>query len=150
MKQAWLFQATPKSFKIDQFLEEKPSELSFLASQHASEMRAGDRVYIWRSKGTDPEWKSGIIAICEIIQEAAEQSEDPDAISYWQLTDTCGKRILPRVRLKLLKVLNPRLSRSEVRSSPILKDMAVFQRPRATNYYLSPAEAEEINRLRPL
>jgi len=46
MADAWIFQANPKSFDVENALKHL-HEFTWLASQHRDEIHTGDKVYLW-------------------------------------------------------------------------------------------------------
>lgn len=50
MSKFWLFQAVPQCFDFDSFLDTKPVECEWLATQYSSDMRIGDDVFLARQR----------------------------------------------------------------------------------------------------
>lgn len=60
---AWLFQANPSVFDIDRAISEE-SKMSWVVRQYRDDVRAGDRVYLWRAGG-----EAGVIATATVLDD---------------------------------------------------------------------------------
>ena len=61
---AWIFQAKPQDFDMDAFLASKPTKAKWRASAPGMnrKCRIGDRVFLWRAKGTGASALAGVVA----------------------------------------------------------------------------------------
>lgn len=143
MHNTWIFQANPKRFDIDGYFATKPPRPLWSVTRLGDRMRIGDQVFIWRAKGHDDVEKSGVIAHAEIIETPRRQSDDPDALPFWN-TATSGEdhSLLPqlRVRLRSLRFSSSKsmLRREWLKQDPILSHLEILRIHVGTNYLLSP------------
>ncbi len=124
--QSWLFQANPKVFDIDRAVSEE-SEMSWVVRQYRGEVRAGDRVYVWRS---GPE--AGVIAVATVLN--GPEVRPGIAGSPYLLEPEALSKEEPRVDLRIEKELSPPLTRSDLLEHPVLKDLEVIRFSNATNF----------------
>ena len=50
--QTWIFQGNPDQFDLDAYLGTSPTQLPWLVTRYAQQIAVGDRVFIWRTKGS--------------------------------------------------------------------------------------------------
>ena len=50
--QTWIFQGNPDQFDLDAYLGTSPTQLPWLVTRYAQQIEVGDRVFIWRTKGS--------------------------------------------------------------------------------------------------
>lgn len=141
---AWIFRADPDHFDIDACLEQRPATLSWLARQGASDMKAGDQVFIWRAVGGGPAKLSGIVAEGYIQEAPSVRAEDVESLPFW-------KSMAPgpeaRVRLRLTRIeLKQRFERQWLDADPILEG-APFLTQAGTNFRLTEAQSVRLNAL---
>jgi EVE domain len=70
----WIFQGNPDQFDLDSYLGTSPSQLPWLVTRYAQQIAAGDRVFIWRTKG-GAEKDAGIIAETTVVAPAMPRPE---------------------------------------------------------------------------
>ena len=119
---AWIFQANPARFDVDQMLEQAENDhvFSWSVSRYADELRPGDLMLLWRAGP-----QGGICAECQLISYA-EQVDEPDEFGDTKV-DFVITRVLPAiVRRDFLKV------------HPTLSSLPVITQPQGTNYRVPP------------
>jgi 5-methylcytosine-specific restriction protein B len=94
------------------------------ATRYAAEMRAGDRVAIWKS-GAD----GGICALGEIT---GTEFERPNAGS----SDVSGP-LEPAIPFRATRFIDPLISRERCLEHPVLRGLEVLRFPQATNYRMT-------------
>ena len=134
---SWIFQGNPKYFQMDAYLESR-QEFSWTVNQHATEIKTGDRVYIWRAGEN-----SGIVAVAEAISDVAVQPDDFSG--YWiEAPKDNDKR--DRIRLRLLELrTRTTLLRSDLRLK--LPDLRIISSPQGTNFPITPQQDAVIRQL---
>lgn len=142
----WLFQANPDYFDIDDYLRDK-TYINWTARQHRDSMNVGDRVFIWRAKGSAKDSVSGIIASGEIVQPPSVRMEDEDALSYW--AEASSAKPEPRVSILIDHVAGTRgvVKRDWLTNDPGLSDLRILRLRNETNYLLDHAQATRIEAL---
>jgi len=145
--QSWIFQANPDRFDIDGYLQTRPHEFSWLVTRYQNELNIGDRVYIWRSKGTG-NGTAGIIAESRVVHLPVERLDESVAQPYWK-SDAENQSPRPRVLLKLIRVANKKeiVKRDWLIGDPILSDLTILTMANATNYRI---DEKHIDRLESL
>jgi len=133
----WIFQGNPKYFRMDAYLESR-QDLSWTVNQHATDIKTGDRVYIWRAGEN-----SGIVAVAEATSDVAVQ---PDDFSGYWIEPPKDKEKQDRVRLRLLeaRTRNP-LLRTDLRLR--LPDLRIINSPQGTNFPVTPQQDVIIRQL---
>ncbi len=129
---SWIFQGNPKYFQMDAYLESR-QEFSWTVNQYATEIKTGDRVYIWRAGE-----HSGIVAVAEALSDVSVQPDDFSG--YWiEAPKDNEKRDRIRLRLLELRTRNP-LLRTDLRLK--LPDLRIINSPQGTNFPItSPQDA---------
>jgi MoxR-like ATPase len=135
----WLFQANPSIYDIDHALSEL-DELSWVVRQYKSEIKKGDRVYIWRS-GSD----AGVLATATVQTDPAELPGDAGD-PYLLKPESLSKAEL-RVVLRIDSVLPEPLRRTDLLEHAVLKDLEVIAFANATNFRVSLEQDEALQSL---
>jgi MoxR-like ATPase len=134
---SWIFQGNPKYFQMDAYLESR-QEFSWTVNQHATEIKTGDRVYIWRAGEN-----SGIVAVAEATSDVAVQ---PDDFSGYWIEAPKDNEKRERVRLRLLELrTRTTLLRSDLRLK--LPDLRIISSPQGTNFPITPQQDAVIRQL---
>lgn len=121
----WIFQANPAIYDIDRAVSEE-SRLFWVVRQFGSEVKAGDRVYLWRSGA-----EAGVIATATVLDEPVARI-DPRADVYALDRDALTR---PELRVELaLEVVSAPLSRANLIEDPVLSELEVIRRPNSTNF----------------
>jgi hypothetical protein len=97
--QTWIFQGNPDEYDIDGYLASRPGRLSWLVTRYASEIAAGDRVYLWRNQGQQHAI-AGVVAEAVVTAPTEMRGEDPEGVRVNRRalgtppesikSDTCG------------------------------------------------------------
>jgi hypothetical protein len=135
---AWLFQGNPDKFDVDGYLASR-TEFCWTVNQHRKLIKAGDRVYIWRS-GKD----AGIVAVAQAISNVALLPDD--AREFWRGVSEESSGPTQRVRLKLLIILvDAPLPRARLREE--LPGFNFIKSPQGTNFAVTSEENQVIESL---
>jgi MoxR-like ATPase len=129
---AWIFQANPKYYDIDSAIKQL-DEMNWTVEQYKNQIHAGDTAYLWKS-GPD----GGIVAVCAILTEPLPMPDQEGAEFIRDESKFDGEQT--RVRLRIEQVLEPLLSREELKEHEILRDLAPFKFANATNFDVTPQQ----------
>jgi len=81
----WIFQGNPDTYAIDDYVARYPELIYWRTPRYASEIRVGDRAFLWRS-GTD----AGAIAIGTVVEAptSGTRVKHPEALGteLWRAT----------------------------------------------------------------
>lgn len=144
----WIFQSNPKYFDLPGALQEvSPHDnvLVFLAKQHVADIAPGDSVYLCYAGQKNP----GLYATATVQTRPAEIVPED-----WQRKH--GKEELPadagvakplRVRLKIARLLDVPVNRSEVYELQELAGHPFVTAHVGTNFKLTPEQANAIEKL---
>ena len=136
---AWIFQASAEYSDV-RALGLLPESV-WLVHQFKDEIKPGDRVFLWECGR-----QSGIIGLAEVLEQPRTQDEPPEQIPFIRQGERfAGARL--RVRLGSVKVIDPMIPRSYLRSRPDLASLTILRCPRGTNFRLSREEAEVLEEL---
>ena len=92
----WAVVANPDLYRVEQAISERAGDLWTVKR---SDVRAGDRVAIWKAKGSGNH--RGIVALGEVLTDPADLDEEPEALPYW--VDGTGRGRQRRVRLRYVR-----------------------------------------------
>jgi hypothetical protein len=89
----WAILANPDVYRVEEAVVERDTAVWTVQRSY---VRAGDRVAIWKAKGS--ETRRGVIALGEVLTEPADLNEDPTALQYWRDGTGTGpqRRVLVR------------------------------------------------------
>lgn len=137
---AWLFQANPTLFDLNSAIEQL-KEMTWLANQHADEIQAGDRVFLWQSGK-----EAGVLALASVLSspEALEQQEQE---KKFNLSESKFAGVQARVRIRIDRVLPSRLERTALMGHPILGTLQVLTAPQGTNFPVTKEQARALEAL---
>jgi hypothetical protein len=134
----WLFQGNPDKFDVDGYLASR-TEFCWTVNQYRKLIKAGDRVYIWRS-GKD----AGIVAVAQAISKVALLPDD--AREFWRGVSDESSGPAQRVKLKLLlNLVDAPLPRARLREE--LPGFSFIKSPQGTNFAVTSAENQVIESL---
>jgi len=144
----WLFQANPDEFDLDGYLVSVHGAITWYIGQHATEIRPGDQVFIWRAIGSGKRELSGVVAEATVNSEVKVMPDEPAARQFWKDQSEAGKPS-PRVWLDLVRVANKKqiLRREWLEDDPVLSGSRIFRVRTGTNFSLT---EPEVRRLRDL
>jgi hypothetical protein len=142
--QTWIFQGNPDHYDVDGHLATWPIELVWRVTRYASEIKPGDRVFLWRNQGKDRNI-AGVIAEAVVTGEVAPRPESQDALPFSRDTAQFDQ-VRERVPLRLLRVANKKevLQRDWLEADPIVNDLPNLKMQNATNYRVSPEQAARL------
>jgi hypothetical protein len=131
----WIFQGNPDEFDIDGYLATRPARVVWLVTRYASEIAAGDRVYLWRNQGKIKAIP-GVIAECIVSGEPQLRGEDPEGVHFWREKGPRATSQQVRAELRLVRVASTRevIRRDWCESDPILRELSNLRMQAQTNY----------------
>lgn len=132
----WAIMANPDLYRVEDAIKERETDLWTVKRSH---VRAGDRIAIWKAKGSGT--RRGVIALGEVLTAPAILDEDPAALQYWR--DDIGTEPQRRVRVRYVRPPNAPLWLEED-SSGVLANLSVA---RATGGGVYRIEIEQWNQL---
>jgi MoxR-like ATPase len=135
----WLFQANPNLFDLQGAIRDLDG-FTWTTRQHAREIHAGDRAYLWQSGPN-----AGILATARISTEPNLQ-DNSDSKMFELVPGTFDKEEM-RVTVEVEDVLEPPLTRAEIQENPKLASLQILRIAQQTNFPVTPEEAEELDRL---
>ncbi len=134
----WLFQASPKRYRILESLAAERQEMWNL--RHFKDIIAiGDRIIIWLA-GAD----AGIYATGTVISPATVMADTPTGQAYWTTGEGSERRHRVQVRYDQVFLDRP-LSKQFIQTDPVLCELAVLKMPQGTNYPVSEEQWQAIN-----
>lgn len=138
--QAWMFQASPQYYNIMGAVKALPQQ-TWLVSAYKQKIKAGHRVYLWEA---GPE--AGVIGSATVVEDPSEMDAKADEAPF--MVDP-SKFAGPQFRalLRIDRVFDKRLLRRDLQNDEILKNLAVIKFAQATNYVVTPEEAQRIEEL---
>ena len=138
---SWVFQFNPAIYGWFDWIKENRGTEQWLTSQHARDIRNGDKVAVWASGD-----KAGVYATGEIVANPSKRPLNPEQEKYWtRKADVYKFQEKNSVTIKYLKVIIDRpLLEDKCRKDPILSAMEILKHPQGTNFQLS---KEQWNRI---
>lgn len=136
----WIFQSSPDVWDLRNAIRQL-SQINWLVSHHASEVKPGDRVYMWEAGAT-----AGILAVGTVTDFPADRPNPPEEARFNRSLDPRRDR-QPRVNVRLTQLVEPPLSRQEIQADPALINLSILKQPHATNFPVTPSEAIALDRL---
>jgi hypothetical protein len=137
---AWLFQSNPLLYDLRGALRSLKEQV-WSVSRYAREIRTGDRIYLWEAGR-----EGGIVGLAEISESARLQPEPPEQMRFARIPEAfVTDRV--RSRLRILRVIEPVISRQIVVSCQELDGLSVLRCSRGTNFRLSPGEWKALDGL---
>lgn len=140
VERAWIFQANPQFFDVRGAISQL-QEMRWLAKRYANEMRLEDKVYVWESGPN-----AGIVAVAKIIETAQEVESDPGSLPFVRSDQEFGW-VQPRVRIQILKAVDPYLSRETIKNHPRLSELSILRMAQGTNFPVRDRERDALDEL---
>lgn len=143
----WIFQGDPQRFRVTEYLElTRDIRWTVKQEKYASEMRIGDRAFIWRARGKSKS-PPGIIASGHLTSVPTIEAEDPLAVPLWIDGENTGQAL--RVRIHVDKVADGHglLNRHTLKADPLLRNLSIVTFAQQTNF---PVASELVPRLEQL
>ncbi len=139
---SWIFQGNPQIWDVSAGVKNLQTT-NWSVRQHRDKIRPSDRAYIWESGD-----KAGIVAVATVTEGPSPIQDTPDDRKFYPKgppPEFQGQQL--RVRIKIDKVLNPRIRKSELKTHPTLKDLNILKNPRGTNFSVTPQQADALEGL---
>lgn len=136
----WIFQANPEIFDIRAALRQL-TRTTWLVTRFKDEMRLGDRVYIWES---GPE--GGVVGVAEIAELPAIGLALEEEKPFTKEAEKFSGEHL-RATLKVLRRVDPTVTRGDLQARPELKDLSIFRLANATNFRVTEDEARVLDKI---
>jgi MoxR-like ATPase len=137
---AWLFQANPRYYDVDQALRRAPV-ITWTLRQHKNDVRAGDSVYVWKS-GPD----GGVVARGRVVSDPKVQGPNPDELQFMRdRAQFEGEEL--RVQFAVDEVRDVPLTREQIRAEPRLQNLRVLRFANATVFRVQRAEDEALSEM---
>ncbi len=130
----------PERFDLAGALAALP-ELTWRTTQHRREIRAGDTVYLWEAGPS-----AGIVALATVLTDPAERADALDEARFNRGYAEVGA-VEWGVRLRIMRVLPERISRSALREHPILKELPILANAQGTNFAMNDTQADALRAL---
>ena len=148
----WIFQGNPDEYEINKYLLIDKDIIWDVRQKHFQDkILGGDRVFIWRSKGSSGDESScGVVAKGKILCKPEELPDEDEHLyverpANYKYTNWRVKIRLDEIRLNgnigMLRKI------SHIRSDNVLKEMRIMNLFNETNYELSKIEAEVLDKL---
>lgn len=140
--QSWIFQGNPKIYDISRAVRSLKED-TWLVQQHGKDIRAGDRVYFWESGPN-----GGIVAIGQVLDEVCDRNTADESLPFVRDSRKLGG-VQPRVRVRIERVVEPKLKRSVIKGNPGLGGLSILKFAMGTNFEVTPEQAKIICELIP-
>ncbi|MFP6614460.1 MAG: EVE domain-containing protein [Pirellulales bacterium] len=129
-----MFQADPKIYDIVEALKNL-DQMSWSTRQHKDEIHEGDQVYIWESGEN-----GGLRAAGTVTSDPSERSDLPEEEPYY--VSRPEKTTEMRVTLRVDRVVDPPITRSDLKREPALRSLGFLRQAQGTNFALNADEAD--------
>src|SRR5258708_6725029 len=112
-----------------------------LVHQFAKEIKTGDRVYLWVSGSC-----GGILGLAEVVETPRIQAEPTEQLPFIRESEKfAGDRL--RVKLRMLKRMEPVISRKYLMSPPELAGLSILRCARGTNFRVTHEQAAALEKV---
>lgn len=139
MPNAWVFQADPRHYLVDDALRNLPEQM-WLVQQHRNEVRAGDKAFIWRCGKNAAMLGRGIVKT-----DPADIEPNPAELKFLaQPLRFDGKRC--RVTVQTEKFSVP-LTVARMQTDPVLSSWYFLKGLQGTNFRVMPEIEAAIERM---
>lgn len=144
----WIFQGNPDRFNIEGYLAQSSGLILWRAAQHASEMKAGDTVYLWRSQGSDTGAQSGVIAEGTIVETPRARPDDPSARPFWlNASDALTEHVRVAIRINRIAAKKEVLKREWLKEDSVLSSLPILRQPVGTNFSVTAEQSRRLGEL---
>jgi hypothetical protein len=141
LQNTWIFQARPKFSNVRGALRSVEGPVC-LVHQFGKEILPGDRVYLWESGPR----RGGIIGLAEVAEAPRIQAEPIEQLPFIRESEKfAGDRL--RVKLRMLKRMEPVISRKYLLSRPELAGLSILRCARGTNFRVTQEEAAALQKI---
>src|SRR4051812_29241876 len=120
----YIFQGNPDLFPVDAYLKTNvPLCWDVKQENLAPDMKVGNRVYIWRSKGSQPKAIYGIVACGRLIDSPTVRPDDQRSIAL--SSDSSGSYPALRVGFQLDRIAESKemIKSDWLEDDPVLYDL---------------------------
>jgi hypothetical protein len=132
----WIFKCSVKRYRLFQRLQDKEPRTTWQITRYKKLIEADDIAFIMKTRP-----KRAIYAIIRIVSKPCEMPEYPHEEAYCIDLDTGLRcRVEAIYRKRILEGLPEEL----LFQTKGLKEISAFQRPRGTNFILTPEEGKSI------
>lgn len=136
----WIFQGNPKFYDVRAAVRALREE-TWLVTGYRNAIKPGDRVYLWESGA-----EGGVIAVGEVLDSPSVRPiPEVDKPFVRDPSKFAGDKV--RVKVRIDHVLDPVLTRIQVAKDPALRNLAILRFANATNFPVTPDEAEVLDDL---
>jgi MoxR-like ATPase len=132
----WMFQSDPKQWSLRAFLDgaHVGQVDTWIVSRYRGEIQPGDDVLLWEAGSA-----AGIYAVGQITGEAEERPR-----AEWRTGDKETEWVIP---YRLTRILELPLLRDDLRTHPVLRDLAILKFHSATNFPVTEEQWEAVMQL---
>lgn len=143
----WIFQADPKKFDVDRFLDEGIDSITWPVTRYSEEIGIGDRVFLWRSVENEAK-KDGIVAEMRIVASAENQNSYEIERGLW-LDSTEADQLGNRVCVELVRRASKKeiLKKDWLLEDPILRNLLVIRSPSGINFSVTNDESVRLEKM---
>src|SRR5262249_14029897 len=124
---SWIFQAVPGEYDIRPALKTLKKE-TFQVTRYEDEIGLGDRVYICEAGKN-----AGIVGVADVIENPRIQPSLPESKPF-ELDRSRFEPDQLRVLLRVLRNVDPAVSRDQIKALPALSNLSILIQPRGTNF----------------
>jgi hypothetical protein len=146
----WIFQGNPDTFDIDGYLRTaRLIRWTVRQPQLADTMAPGDRVFLWRAKGSAKQSIAGVVASGWLQSAPTKEGDDPAAVPFWVGGGgQAGEQLHVRIDVDRV-VRGPKeiVQRDWLVDDPVLHDLRILHLRSETNYRLTDAQAARLEAL---
>src|ERR1035437_10247551 len=146
----WTYQVNPRNFKMEEMLRdfrdhgERENVIAFQPRDREKKISTGDLVFLCE---TAAKRNPGVLGKARVTGPPTKDVEGPE----WQQKFWVGKesdlKDLPRVPMKIEKVFNSRIPRSELRENPCFSGHPFAKGYRGTMREMTEIQASELDHL---
>jgi len=140
LQNTWIFQARSKFSNVKGAVR-SVEEPVCLVHQFAREIKPADRVYLWVSGPC-----GGILGLAEVAETPRIQAEPTEQLPFIRESEKfAGDKL--RVKLRMLKRMEPVISRKYLTSRPELAGLSILRCARGTNFRVTHEQAAALEKV---
>jgi len=136
----WIFQASPQLSDVKGAMRSVQQPVC-LVQQFGKAIKPGDRVYLWECGP-----RGGIIGLAEVAEAPRIQPEPAEQLPFIRETEKFAGDQL-RVKLRMLKRIEPVISRKYLLSRPELAGLSILRCARGTNFRVTHEQAAALQKV---
>jgi hypothetical protein len=130
---AWIFQDRPDWFDLRGAVRAL-KDIDWTVKRYKDQVTPGDRVYLWEA-GT----AGGIVAVAEVLNEVAPRPSL--TTQFVKAQERLDEKVAPRVYLRVHGLIEPTLTKKEIREDPRLGGLSILRFAAGTNFAVTEEEA---------